>query len=107
MADSSRKTDLENLISYCDDLSRVLKDRKDMNNLAYCLQQSQALQSSCDTHSSEVQSFLQDYQRKIDECKEKTEAAISKVVVDVELDQLERELHEELAKERLLMENMR
>lgn len=48
-----------------------------------------------------------DYQRKIEECKAKTEAARSEVVGDAELDQLEKELGEELEKEHLLMENLR
>ncbi|OWM67100.1 hypothetical protein CDL15_Pgr000552 [Punica granatum] len=107
MGDSSRKIDMGKLVTYSDDLARVLRDKKDSNNLAHCHQHLQALRSSCDADSSELQSLLRDYQRKIDECKEKTEAAKSEVVSDAELDRLQKELEDELEKERLLMENLR
>lgn len=48
-----------------------------------------------------------DYQKKIDECKQKTEQARSEVVADAELDLLQRELDEELEKERMLGEELR
>ncbi|KAK4755440.1 hypothetical protein SAY87_009197 [Trapa incisa] len=107
MTDSSGKNDLEQLMSHSDDIAQILRDSKDVSNFSHCLQLSQALQFSCDSDSSEVNSLLQDYQRKIDECKEKTEAARCEVVGDAELDQLEKELHEELEKEHLLLKNMR
>lgn len=48
-----------------------------------------------------------DYQKKIDECRQKTEQARSGVVEDAELDLLQRELEEQLEKERLLGEELR
>ncbi|KAM0994425.1 hypothetical protein ACFX13_010129 [Malus domestica] len=79
------------LISYSDDLVKVLKDERDINNLAQCLQHREALRSSCDSDFNEVQNSLRDYQIKTDECKRKTEAAKLEVVADEELDRLQRE----------------
>ncbi|KAM0991593.1 hypothetical protein TB2_009768 [Malus domestica] len=79
------------LISYSDDLVKVLKDERDINNLAQCLQHGEALRSSCDSDFNEVQNSLRDYQIKTDECKRKTEAAKLEVVADEELDRLQRE----------------
>lgn len=50
---------------------------------------------------------LAEYGEKIDACKKKTEAVRSEVAGDVDIDQLEKELQEELEKEQLLMEDLR
>ena len=48
-----------------------------------------------------------DYQKKIDACKQKKEEARSESAADAELDLLQRELEEELEKERMLKEEFR
>lgn len=58
MGDLSKKIDVEKLISYGDDLVAVLKDKRDVNNLTQCLENSKALCSSCDADFNEVQSLL-------------------------------------------------
>ncbi|KAF7824707.1 kinetochore protein SPC24-like protein [Senna tora] len=115
MDDSSRKIDVEKLISYSDDLVRVLKDRRDINSLTQCLDQSKSLSSSCNAHFNEFRTLLQadkylyesDYQTKIDECKQKTEQARTEIAADAELHRLQSDLEEELNKERLLGEELR
>ncbi|KAI5325964.1 hypothetical protein L3X38_035038 [Prunus dulcis] len=92
MGEASGKIDLEKLILYSDDLVGFLKDKKDLNNLEHSLQHSKALRSSCDADFNEVQNLLQDYEKKIDACKQKTEVAYSEVVADEEIDLLQREL---------------
>lgn len=52
-------------------------------------------------------SYNAEYQKKIDSCKRKTEEAKSAVTADAELDLLEKELEEELRRERLLGEELR
>ncbi|KAI4356043.1 hypothetical protein L6164_000096 [Bauhinia variegata] len=103
----SRNIDLEAFISYSDDLVKVLKDKKDVNSLTQCLEQSKTLSSSCDADFNEVRSLLDDYQKKIDSCKKKTEETRSEVAPDAELDLLQREREEELEKECLLQEELR
>ncbi|KAI9116218.1 hypothetical protein K1719_013148 [Acacia pycnantha] len=83
MDDSSRKIDLDKLISYSDDLVKVLKDKRDLNCLTLCLEQSNSLSSSCNADFNEVRSLLEDYQKKIDDCKQKTEQARSEQRVSI------------------------
>lgn len=107
MGDSSRNVDMGQLMAFSDDLIRVLKDKRDINSVTQCLEHSKALRSSCDSDFNEVQSLLQDYQKRIDICKKKTEEAKSEVAADAEIDLLQRELEEEIEKEHLLMDEHR
>ncbi|BFG36476.1 hypothetical protein CerSpe_227500 [Prunus speciosa] len=107
MGEASGKMDLEKLILYSDDMVGFLKDKKDLNNLEHSLQHSKALRSSCDADFNEVQNFLRDYEKKIDECKQKTEVAYSEVVADEEIDLLQRELDGVIETESLFMEELR
>ncbi|KAA8517732.1 hypothetical protein F0562_015209 [Nyssa sinensis] len=107
MGDLSRKIDVEKLISFSDDLIEFLKNEKDINNLAQCLEQSKALQSHCDADYNDVQKLLQDYQTKIDACKQKENEAKSGAAGDAEIDLLQKELEEELQRERLHGEQLR
>ncbi|ESW12215.1 hypothetical protein PHAVU_008G094300 [Phaseolus vulgaris] len=120
MAEPSRNMEVEKLISYTDDLVKVLVEPRDLNNLSYSLQQNLSLSSSSHSHLHHVRSSLQaeirilleivvlinsDYEKKVDACKQKIEEARSETVADAELDLLQRELEEELEKERLLKED--
>ncbi|XP_062166294.1 kinetochore protein SPC24 homolog [Alnus glutinosa] len=107
MGDFSKTIDVERLISYSDDLGRVLKDKRDINNITQCLEHSKAFRSSCDYDLNELQTSLQDYQTNIDVCKKKTEEAKSEAAADAEIDLLQQELEEEIKKEHLLMEELR
>ncbi|KAG8647788.1 kinetochore protein SPC24 homolog isoform X1 [Manihot esculenta] len=107
MADSSGKIDVEKLITYSDDLVAVLKEKRDINILTQCLDKSKALRSSCDAEFNEAQTLLEAHQKKINECKQKTEKAKLEVPADAELDILQKELEAEQEKEHLLMEELR
>ncbi|XP_061376134.1 kinetochore protein SPC24 homolog [Gastrolobium bilobum] len=107
MADSSRNIDVEELVSFGDDFVKALKDQRDINNLSHCLEQTLSLSSTCNSDSNEVRSLLQDYQKKIESYKQKIEEARSETAADAALDLLQRELEEELEKERLLKEEFR
>ncbi|CAL0328309.1 unnamed protein product [Lupinus luteus] len=99
--------DVDNLISYSDDLVKVLQDQHDVTNLTHTLKRTVSLSSTCDSDFNHLHSLLQDYQKKIDACKQKTEEARRGTAADEELDRLQRELEEELEKERLLKEEFR
>lgn len=58
-------------------------------------------------HETDNCLYESDYEKKIDECKQKTKQARSEVAADSELDLLQGELEEELEKERLLGEELR
>ncbi|XP_044488335.1 kinetochore protein SPC24 homolog [Mangifera indica] len=107
MGDMSRKIDVEKLISYSDDLVEVLKDKRDLNSLTQCLDLSKSLQSSCEADFNSVLNSIQDYEKRIEACKQKTERAKSEVAAEAEVDHLQNELEEELHKERALQEELR
>ncbi|WJX76742.1 hypothetical protein P8452_60125 [Trifolium repens] len=109
MADSSRNFDVNQLISISNDLVNVLQDPndRDLNILSQCLQHTFSISSTCDSDLNEVSSLFQDYQNKIDSHKQKIEDARSETAADAELELLQRELDEELEKERLLKEEFR
>ncbi|KAJ0088997.1 hypothetical protein Patl1_31411 [Pistacia atlantica] len=99
MGDMPRKIDVEKLISYSNDLVEVLKDKKDLNGLTQCLDHSKSLHSSCEADFNSVLNSIQDYEKKIEVCKQKTERAKSQVAAEAEVGHLQNELEEELEKE--------
>ncbi|XP_031284858.1 kinetochore protein SPC24 homolog [Pistacia vera] len=107
MGDMPRKIDVEKLISYSNDLVEVLKDKKDLNGLTQCLDHSKSLHSSCEADFNSVLNSIQDYEKKIEVCKQKTERAKSEVAAEAEVGHLQNELEEELEKERVLQEELR
>lgn len=107
MAEISRKIDVEKLMSYSDDLVQLLKNEKDINDLKHCVEISDALRSRCHSDYAAVQSSLEDYQKKIDVCKQKTEAAKAEIASDAEINLLQKELDDDLQREALLQEELR
>ncbi|RZC91811.1 hypothetical protein C5167_004062 [Papaver somniferum] len=59
MGETAKKIGVSGLISYCDDLVRVLQNKKDINNLMLCTDNVELFQSSCDGDFSEVQTSLE------------------------------------------------
>ncbi|KAI3957546.1 hypothetical protein MKX01_001905 [Papaver californicum] len=90
MGDTATKICVSDLISYCDDLVRVLQNKKDINNLMQCTDNVKLLQSSF-------------YQKKIDECQQRINDAKSEVVNDAELESLQKEYEGELNREKTLV----
>ncbi|XVF55042.1 hypothetical protein PTKIN_Ptkin06aG0004800 [Pterospermum kingtungense] len=107
MGESARMIDIEELISYSNDLVEVLKDKSDINNLTQYFQLLNGLCSHCDSDSKEVHGLLQVYEEKIEACKRKTEQAKSEVANGSEMEYLQKQFKEELEKERGLKEELR
>ncbi|XP_057512853.1 kinetochore protein SPC24 homolog isoform X2 [Actinidia eriantha] len=107
MGDSSTKNVVEEVIAYSDDIIEYLEVEKDANILTQHLEHSKVLQSQCLADSNDVRSLLQDYQRKIDMSKKKTDEAKFEVASDTEMSLLRKELEEELQRERLLRKELR
>ncbi|CAI9291704.1 unnamed protein product [Lactuca saligna] len=84
MTEISRKLDVEKLISYSDDLVQFLKNERDINDLKHSVEKSDTLRHRCRSDYAAVQSSLEDYQKKIDLCKQKTEAAKAEEIKDLE-----------------------
>ncbi|XP_057972209.1 kinetochore protein SPC24 homolog [Malania oleifera] len=107
MGDSSRKIDVQKLISFSEDLVEFLRNKNDLNNLTQCIEHSEALQSFCISDINEVQSSIQECENKINACKQKKDEARSEAASDAEINGLQEELEEELRRERSLREELR
>lgn len=107
MGENSPQIDVNQLLSYCDDLVGVLRDKRDVNILTQCLEHSKLIHSASNSDFNSTQTSISDYQKKIDDCKQKIEAARSEVVADEEMDGLQKELDEELKREQLFREELR
>ncbi|KAI3474365.1 hypothetical protein Pfo_029226 [Paulownia fortunei] len=107
MGETTRKMDMEELMTYSNNLIGLLNEEKDVVGLKHFLRQSEALQSQCVKDFNEVQKSIEDYERKIDACKQKAAAAESESAADAELDSLQKELEEEQRLDRMLREDLR
>uniref|UniRef100_A0A164Z6V2 Uncharacterized protein n=2 Tax=Daucus carota subsp. sativus TaxID=79200 RepID=A0A164Z6V2_DAUCS len=107
MGDAARNFEMKNLIPYSDDLINLLKSERDSANLSKFLEQFNVLVSQSDADFKGVESSILDYQNKLDSCNQKIDAAKSEVASDSELDMLQKELEEELERERLLKDELR
>lgn len=107
MGENPQYIDVNELLSYSNDLVGVLRDKRDINILTHCLDDSKSLRSASDSDFNTTQIAISDYQKKIDDCKRKIESAKSEVVADEELNSLQKELDEELQREKLLQEELR
>lgn len=107
MVDGSSNVDVGKLISFSNDLVQFLKDDKDVSFLKQCLEQSNALQSQCHSEYHALQTSIQDYQGKINACKQRTTEAQSEAAADAENDKLQKELEQEIQREQLLREELR
>ncbi|KAL2541454.1 hypothetical protein Adt_02432 [Abeliophyllum distichum] len=102
MGETSRNVDMEELMTYSNNLVQILKSDKDINAAKQFLHKSKALQSQCDKDFYQVQKSIQEYEKKIDACKQKAAAAKSEAAADEELDLLQKELEDEQKEEHML-----
>ncbi|XP_010558382.1 PREDICTED: uncharacterized protein LOC104827057 [Tarenaya hassleriana] len=107
MENTSKNFDLEVLMSYGDDLIEVLSDKKGFDVLAQSFDHLKAIQFSCDEDFNEIRRSIEHCQKKLDACHKKAEEANSGITSDDELEGLQKELDEELERERLLKEDLR
>jgi chromosome segregation ATPase len=99
--------DMNKLTSYSDDLIQFLKTDNDHILLKQFLQHLQALHSQCNSDYNHLRSLIEEYQMKIDTCKQKITTANSETAADEETEMLLKELDEEFQKEHLLREELR
>ncbi|XP_020878640.1 uncharacterized protein LOC9306982 isoform X3 [Arabidopsis lyrata subsp. lyrata] len=97
----------EMAISWGDELIHVLDDRKGFGVLVQTLEHLRAIQFSCDDDFSETHGSLQDLQKKLHVCKEKTDEANSEIADEEEIERLQKELDEELELECKLKDELR
>ncbi|THU67557.1 hypothetical protein C4D60_Mb05t25910 [Musa balbisiana] len=107
MANSARRVDFQNLVSLADDLLGVLKNKKDGDGLVQSLEGAILLQSSCQSDVDETGRVLEDYENKIETCKEKIAKSKEETDLDAELEHLQHALDEKLQEEHLLRQELR
>ncbi|XP_019196270.1 PREDICTED: uncharacterized protein LOC109190252 isoform X2 [Ipomoea nil] len=108
MGDGLKNFDVEKLMLWSNDLVEVLKDGEDVNSLKQLLEQSNSLQSQCNTDFNDTQRSIEDYEKKVDMCKRKTlEAKSEASSTDAEIESLQKDLEEEFQRESLLREELR
>ncbi|XP_051130388.1 kinetochore protein SPC24 homolog [Andrographis paniculata] len=107
MDEKLRRMDMGELMSYGDNLIEILKEDKDAVSLKHFLRQSEALQSQCIKDYDEVHNSIEDYEKRIEACKQKAAAAESESAADTELDTLQKQLEEEQKLEWMLKEELR
>lgn len=99
--------ELTTLISWSDDLVRLLNDGEDVGVLEQLSDDSHSLQSQCDTDFEEIQRSIEDCEKKVVECKHKTVEANSEASTDAAIDSLQKELEDKLQRENMLREELR
>ncbi|XP_064965876.1 kinetochore protein SPC24 homolog [Musa acuminata AAA Group] len=107
MANSAKRVDFQNLVSLADDLLGVLKNKKDGDGLVQSLEGAILLQSSCQSDVDETGRVLEDYENKIEACKEKIAKSKEETDLDAELEHLQHGLDEKLQEEHLLRQELR
>ncbi|WOK95829.1 hypothetical protein Cni_G04536 [Canna indica] len=107
MANPGKRVDIENLLALGNDLLGVLKNKKDGDGLIQSLEGAKLLHSSCHSDANEIGKSLEDYQNKVQACKEKIEKAKDESDFDAEVEHLQHELDEKLEEENLLRQELR
>ncbi|KAM3361300.1 kinetochore protein SPC24 [Capsicum galapagoense] len=107
MVDGSNKVDVDKLMSFSKDLVQFLKQDKDGSFLKQCIDQSNSIQSHCNTQYQALNTSIQEYEGKINACKQRTTEAESEAAADAEIDKLQKEFEQEIKREKLLREELR
>ncbi|VVA96918.1 unnamed protein product [Arabis nemorensis] len=96
MGNLSEDFDIEDLMSYGDDLINLLNDKNGFDVVSQSFEHLRALNFACDEDFNQIQSSIEDCKKKVDACKKKTEEAYSNVEAGDEIERLQNELDEEL-----------
>ncbi|KAG7576533.1 hypothetical protein ISN45_Aa03g008970 [Arabidopsis thaliana x Arabidopsis arenosa] len=107
MGNASENFDIEDLMSYGDDLINLLDVKNGFDVISQSFEQFKALNSACDEDFNQIQGSIEDCKKKLDVCKKKTEEAYSDVAAEDEIERLQKELDEEMERECKLKDELR
>ncbi|XP_074559703.1 kinetochore protein SPC24 homolog isoform X2 [Curcuma longa] len=107
MASPRKRVDIQHLLSLGDDLLGVLKNPKDGEGMMKSLEGAKLLSSLCQVDANETEKSLEDYQKKIQSCKEKIDKTKDGTNADVEVEHLQHQFNEKLHEEQLLQQELR
>ncbi|CAL9220090.1 unnamed protein product [Arabidopsis halleri] len=107
MGNASENFDIEDLMSYGDDLINLLDVKNGFDVISQSFEQFKALNFACDGDFNQIQCSIEDCKKKLDVCKKKTEEAYSDVAAEDEIERLQKELDEEMERECKLKDELR
>ncbi|KAL0691519.1 hypothetical protein Bca4012_091198 [Brassica carinata] len=108
MGNLSESFDIEDLMSYGDDLISLLNAKNGFEVVSQSFEDLKALRFVCDEDFNQTQRSIQDCKKKLVACKKKTEEAYSDVSRgDDDVERLQRELEEEMELECKLKDELR
>ncbi|CAH9064230.1 unnamed protein product [Cuscuta epithymum] len=107
MGDGLNIFEVNKLILWSNDLIQVFKNGEDVNTLEQLSERSHFLQSQCNADFNDAQRSIEDYEKKLVACKQKTVEALCEASSDVEVEPLQKELEEELQRKIMLIEELR
>uniref|UniRef100_A0A1J3D720 Uncharacterized protein n=1 Tax=Noccaea caerulescens TaxID=107243 RepID=A0A1J3D720_NOCCA len=107
MGNLSENFDIEDLMSYGDDLIELLNVKNGFDVVSQSFQHLEALNFASDEDFNQIQASTQDCKKKLDLCKKKTEEANSDVLAGDEIERLQKELDEEMELECKLKDELR
>ncbi|KAG9455347.1 hypothetical protein H6P81_008251 [Aristolochia fimbriata] len=103
MGEQVRTVDVQELISYGDDLLKLLKSRKDIDGLMQSIEGVKSLVSSCNTDYSKIQNLVEESQKQIEACTQE----MTKARDESDLESFQRDLEDERQKEKELLQELR
>lgn len=108
MGNLSESFDIEDLMSYGDDLISLLNAKNGFEVVSQSFEDLKALRFVCDEDFNQTQRSIQDCKKKLVACKKKTEEAYSDVSCgDDDVERLQKELDEEMEIECKLKDELR
>ncbi|XP_068636158.1 kinetochore protein SPC24 homolog [Aristolochia californica] len=103
MGEQVRAIDVQDVISYGDDLLKLLKSRKDIDGLMQSIQGVKSLVSSCNRDYSNIQNLLEESQRQVETCSQE----ISTARDESDLEPVQKDLTDKLQKEKIILQELR
>ncbi|CAD6261963.1 unnamed protein product [Miscanthus lutarioriparius] len=106
-ADMDCRLEVDNVLSFADDLMGVLRCSDDADANAQVTAAARLLRTACRSESDHLELQLKDYQQKLCSCKEKTDKANAETIAADELSVLQNRIEENLQEEKQLREELR
>ncbi|XP_024015410.1 uncharacterized protein LOC18024229 [Eutrema salsugineum] len=107
MGNLSENFDIQDLMSYGDDLINLLNVKNGFEVVSQSFDHLKALHFACDEDFSQIQGSIQDCKKKLDACKKKTEESYSDFSAGDDIERLQKELDEEMKLECNLKDELR
>ncbi|PWZ38200.1 hypothetical protein Zm00014a_023132 [Zea mays] len=106
-ADTGCRLEVDDVLSFADDLVGVLRRSDDADANAQVIAGAGLLRTACRSESDHLHLQLKDYQQKLWSCKDKTDKAKAETIAADELSVLQNKMEENLQEDKQLREELR